>query len=131
MIRVLDSKNKNFEATLNKLLLKRNNEIKINSISVSKIIKDVEKNKDKAVLKYEKRFNKNNIIIPSLKQVNYSIKSLDGKVKKAIDLAYNRIYKFHSLQKFKNISYTDKLQNKLEHVYILICFEVCQCKKYF
>ncbi|MDA7573437.1 histidinol dehydrogenase [Candidatus Pelagibacter sp.] len=120
MIKVLESKNKNFETTLDKLLLKRNNKIQINSISVSKIIKDVKKNKDKAVLKYEKRFSKNSIIIPSLKQVNYSIKSLDNKVKKAIDLAYNRIYKFHSLQKFKDISYTDKLKNKLEYKYIPI-----------
>ena len=39
--------------------------------------------------------------------------SLDKKVKKAIDTAYNRIYKFHSLQKFKNISYTDKLKTNL------------------
>ena len=120
MIKILESKNKNFETTLDKLLLKRNNKIQINSISVSKIIKDVKKNKDKAVLKYEKRFSKNSIIIPSLKQVNYSIKSLDNKVKKAIDLAYNRIYKFHSLQKFKDISYTDKLKNKLEYKYIPI-----------
>ena len=33
-------------------------------------------------------------------------------------MAYNRIYKFHSLQKFKNISYSDKLGNKLEYKYI-------------
>ena len=35
-------------------------------------------------------------------------------------LAYNRIYKFHSLQKFKNISYTDKFKNKLEYKYLPI-----------
>ena len=46
------------------------------------------------------------------------IKSLNPKVKKAIDTAYNRIYKFHSLQKFKNISYTDKFKNKLEYKYL-------------
>ena len=48
------------------------------------------------------------------------IKSLDKKVRQAIDLAYNRIYKFHSLQKSKNISYTDKLNNKLEYKYLPI-----------
>jgi histidinol dehydrogenase len=41
-------------------------------------------------------------------------------VKRAIDLAYNRIYKFHSFQKFKNISYTDNLNNKLEYKYVPI-----------
>jgi len=37
---------------------------------VIKIIKDVKKNGDKAVLKYEKRFNKNSVIAPSIKQIN-------------------------------------------------------------
>ena len=120
MIKILDSKIKNFDATLDKLLSKRKNKVQLNSVSVAKIIKDIKKNGDKAVLKYEKRFNKNNIIIPSSKQITKSIKSLDKKVKKAIDLAYNRIYKFHSLQKFKNISYTDKLQNKLEYKHVPI-----------
>ena len=120
MIKILDSKIKNFDAILDKLLSKRKNKVQLNSVSVAKIIKDIKKNGDKAVLKYEKRFNKNNIIIPSSKQIAKSIKSLDKKVKKAIDLAYNRIYKFHSLQKFKNISYTDKLQNKLEYKYVPI-----------
>ena len=120
MIKILDSKIKNFDATLDKLLSKRKNKVQLNSVSVAKIIKDIKKNGDKAVLKYEKRFNKNNIIIPSSKQIAKSIKSLDKKIKKAIDLAYNRIYKFHSLQKFKNISYTDKLQNKLEYKYVPI-----------
>ena len=80
----------------------------------------LKKNGDKAILKYEKKFNKNNIITPTSNQISKSVKFLDPKVKKAIDLAYNRIYKFHSLQKFKNISYTDKLKNKLEYRYVPI-----------
>ena len=120
MIKILDSKIKNFDTTLDKLLAKRKAKVQLSSVSVTKIIKDVKRNGDKAILKYEKKFNKNNIIIPNLKQIRKSIRSLDVKVKKAIDLAYNRIYKFHSLQKFKNISYTDKLQNKLEYKYIPI-----------
>ena len=120
MIRILDSKIKNFDIALGKLLSKRKSKVQLNSVSVTKIIKDVKKNGDKAVLKYEKRFNKNRIIIPNLKQTTKVIKSLDPKVKKAIDLAYSRIYKFHSLQKFKNISYTDKLKNKLEYKYVPI-----------
>ncbi len=120
MIKILDSKIKNFDTNLDKLLSKRRAKIQLSSVSVTKIIKDVKKNGDKAILKYEKKFNNNKIIIPSLKQINKLIKSLDKKVKKAIDLAYNRIYKFHSLQKFKNISYTDKYQNKLEYKHIPI-----------
>jgi len=120
MMKILDSKIKNFDTVLEKLLIKRKAKVQLSSVSVIKIIKDVKKNGDKAILKYEKRFNKNNVITPNSKQISKSIKSLDIKVKKAIDLAYNRIYKFHSLQKFKNISYTDKLQNKLEYKYIPI-----------
>ena len=66
------------------------------------------------------KFNKNNIIVPSAQHINKSIKSLDKKVKKAIDDAYNRIYKFHSLQKFKNISYKDKYNNKIDYKYLPI-----------
>ena len=116
-MKILNSKSKNFYNSLNTLLSKRKNKIQSSSVSVTNIIKDVRKNGDKSLLKYERRFNKNNIIFPSAKQISKSIKSLDLKVKKAIDIAYNRIYKFHSLQKFKNISYVDKLKNKLEYKY--------------
>ncbi len=119
-MKVLISKNKNFEKDLDNLLYKRREKIISDKVSVTKIIKDVKSNGDKALIKYEKRFNKNNKIIPSLKKINRLIKSLDPKVKKAIDIAYNRIYKFHSLQKFKNISYTDRFKNKLNYKYLPI-----------
>ena len=119
-MRELNSEIKNFDSALEKLLLQRKKKVQSNSVSVSGIINDVKKNGDKAVLKYEKKFNQNNIIVPTAKSISKSIAGLDQKVKKAIDLAYNRIYKFHSLQKFKNISYTDNLQNKLEYKYLPI-----------
>ena len=119
-MRELNSEIKNFDSALEKLLLQRKKKVQSNSVSVSGIINDVKKNGDKAVLKYEKKFNQNNIIVPTVKSISKSIAGLDRKVKKAIDLAYNRIYKFHSLQKFKNISYIDNLQNKLEYKYLPI-----------
>ncbi len=117
-MKILNSKSKNFDKLLENLLLQRKKKIQSDSVSVTNIIEDIKKNGDKALLKYEKRFNQNNTIIPSSKQIKKSINSLDKKVKKAIDTAYNRIYKFHSLQKFKNISYTDKFNNKLEYKYV-------------
>ena len=117
-MKILNSKSKNFDKLLDNLLSKRKKKLKASSVSVTKIINDVKKNGDKALLKYERRFNKNNIIVPSVKQINKSIKSLDKKVKKAIDDAYDRIYKFHSLQKFKNISYKDKHNNKIDYRYL-------------
>ena len=116
----LHSESKTFDKVLEKFLLLRKNKVQSNSVSVSGIIKDVKKNGDKAVLKYERKFNQNSVIVPTPHSIAKSIASLDKKVKKAIDLAYNRIYKFHSLQKFKNISYTDNLQNKLEYKYLPI-----------
>ena len=117
-MKILNNNIKNFEKKLDILLSKRKMKIQSNSASVINIIKDVRKNGDKAIIKYEKKFNKNSIITPSYKQITQSIKSLNPKVRKAIDIAYKRIYKFHSLQKFKNISYTDKLKNKIDYKYL-------------
>ena len=117
-MKILNSNSKNFDKKLDSLLFQRKKKVQSNAVSVSDIIKDVKKNGDKALIKYEKKFNQNKVIIPSQKQITNSIKSLDKKVMQAIDVAYNRIYKFHSLQKFKDISYVDKYKNKLEYKYI-------------
>ena len=115
---ILDGKKNTFENRLNFFLIKRKRKIISNSAYVINILKDVKKNGDKAVIKYEKKFNKNKIIVPSSNQIKRLIKSLNPKIKQAINVAYNRIYKFHSLQKFKNISYTDKFKNKIEYRYL-------------
>jgi histidinol dehydrogenase len=119
-MKTLNSKSKNFDKSLDSLLLQRKKKVQSNSVSVTSIIKDIKKNGDRALIRYEKKFNKNNVIIPTSRQISKSIRSLDKKVKQAIDLAYNRIYKFHSLQEFKNITYVDKLKNKLEYRYLPI-----------
>ena len=72
MIKILDCKIKNFDTNLEKLLIKIKVKIQLSSVSVIKIIKDVKKNGDKAILKYEKRFNKNNVIIPNPKKIRFS-----------------------------------------------------------
>ena len=119
-MKILNCKNKSFDHQLDQLLSIRKSKVQSSSISVVNIIKDVKKNGDKALLKYEKRFNKNSTIDPTKKQILKLIKSLDKEVKQAIDIAYNRIFKFHSLQKVKNISYTDKFKNKIEYKYLPI-----------
>mgnify|MGYP003308692814 CR=1 FL=1 len=58
-MKVLNSNIKNFDKDLDILLLQRKKKVQSNSVSVSSIIKDVRKNGDKALVKYEKRFNKN------------------------------------------------------------------------
>ena len=117
-MRILNSKKKSFNKILNNLLQSRKKKLRSSNSTVIKIIKDIKNNGDKALIKYERKFNRNKIIKPSRKQISRSIAKLDKKVKKAIDLAYDRIFKFHSLQKFKNISYRDKLGNKLDYKYL-------------
>ena len=84
---------------------------------VKKIINDVKKNKYRALKKYEKKYSKNNEIKLSQKKINNSIKQLDNKVKRAIDYAYERIFKFHKLQNknYKKIKLVDRFKNKLEY----------------
>ena len=115
MIKVLDCKNKNYISKLYLILEKRRSGKKINTNIVSKIIKDIKNNKFKALLKYEKRFSQNNEIKLTNQKISKAIKSLDQKTKEAINFAYNRILKFHSKQKFKNIKFRDNLNNKLEY----------------
>ncbi len=117
-MKILSSNKKKFETELNNLLELRKRKIRNSSSPVINIIKDVQKNGDRALIKYEKKFNRNSKLVPSKKQISKTIKNLDKKVKRAIDLAYNRIYKFHSLQKFKDISYVDKFKNKIQYKHI-------------
>ena len=115
MIKTIDCSKKNYLTKLVSFLEKRRNLDKSKLKVVSTILRDIKKNKIKGVIKYEKKFSKNSNLKPSSQKINNSIKTLDPKVKAAIDLAYSRIFKFHKLQKVKNIKYIDKYNNKLEY----------------
>ena len=118
MINILDARKRNFENLLDDLIYKRKSKANFNSYKVKKILSDIKKNGDAAILKYEKKFSKNYKIISKSKQIQRQIRSLDKKVKNSIDLSFNRILKFHLKQKVKNIYYKDKLKNKLNYKYI-------------
>ena len=102
-------------------LNKRKSSQKNIASSVYKIIQDVKRNGDKAVLKYEKKYSiiktKSNKIFFSNKEINQIVKKIDIKIKKAIDLAYTRIKKFHSRQKVSNFKFKDKYNNELSYKY--------------
>ncbi len=120
MINVLDCKNSNYLSRLKSILEKRRSGNKINSDIAIKIVKDVKKNKQKALLKYEKKFSKNKKVKISKNELSNSIKQLDPKVKNAIDFAYNRILRFHKNQKVKNFKFRDNLNNLLEYKFLPI-----------
>ncbi len=117
MIKIINCTNKNYLKKLQSFLELRRSKKNTESKIVSNIINDIKKNGIKALLKYEKKFGKNNNIKPSREEINRAIRKLNPKVKKAIDFSYNKILNFHKkqLKSFKNISYTDKLKNKLEY----------------
>ena len=115
MIKIINCKNKNYIKKLKFFLENRRSGKVIDTSIVPKIIKDIKKNKLKSLIKYEKKFSNNKKIKPTQKDINLSIKKLDPKIKKAIDFAYSRIFKFHSMQKIKNIKYIDQYKNKIEY----------------
>ena len=51
---ILNSKSKNFDKTLDNLLSQRKEKLESSSVSVTKIINDVKRNGDEALLKYER-----------------------------------------------------------------------------
>jgi len=105
---------------LNLILNKRKSKNpKIDSI-IKFIIKDIKKNRDRALIKYEKKFSKlKNISLKNIKftevEKNKIIKKLDKKTKSFIDLAYNRILNFHKKQKLSSYSFTDKFKNSFSY----------------
>ena len=115
MIKISKFTNSRSILKLEQVLDKRRAIQNTNVSVVYKILSDIRKNKKKALIKYEKKFSKNSRIKPSSREINIAIRSLNPKIKKAIDYAYNRIFKYHSLQKVKNINYKDKLKNTFQH----------------
>ena len=120
MIKEINCNKKNYLDNLTKFLDVRRSSKKPENKIISKILSDIKKNKNKALIKYEKKFSKNSQIKPSIKEINNAIKFLDPKIKKAIDFALKRIFNFHIKQKNKNILYKDSLNNKIEYKYVPI-----------
>jgi len=121
MLKNLKYNQKNSFRKLTTFLEKRNSIQKSQTLAVHRIILNVKKNGDKAVLSYEKKFSKiktkTNKIFFSSKEINRLSKKIDKKLKKAIDLAFNRIKKFHLKQKFLSFRFKDKFKNQLSYRY--------------
>ena len=79
-MKILNSKTKNFDKNLDYLLFKRRKSIKSDKVSVTNIINDVKKNGDKALIKYEKKFNRNSTIIPSALKITKLILKMKKKL---------------------------------------------------
>jgi len=121
MLKYLNYNMKNSLNNLETILNKRKSTQKNQTSVVKKIISNVKKNGDKAVIKYEKKFskikNKSSKIIFSKQEINKIAKKTDKKIKQSIDLAFDRIKKFHSKQKFLPFNLKDKYKNELSYKY--------------
>ncbi len=124
MLKILKYNKKNSQNALELFLDRRKLMQKNKASTVSRILKSVKKNGDKAVLNYEKKFSKvktkSSKIFFSTKELNAISKKTDKKIKLAIDQAYNRIRKFHSKQRFLSFKYKDKYKNELSYKYSAI-----------
>jgi histidinol dehydrogenase len=121
MLKYLNYNKKNSLNNLEIILNRRKSTQKNQTSFVKKIISNVKKNGDKAVIKYEKKFskikNRSSKIIFSQQEINKIAKKTDKKIKQSIDLAFNRIKKFHSKQKFSSFTLKDKYKNEMSYKY--------------
>ena len=120
MLKLIKANQKNFLSNLSVILEKRKTKNPNIDTKIKFIIKDVKKNRDLALIKYEKKFSKfKNISLSNIKftkvEKNKIIKKLDKKIKVSIDLAYDRILNFHKRQKLSPFSFTDQFKNSFSY----------------
>jgi len=120
MLKLIKANQKNFLSKLGFILDRRKSKIPNIDLKIKLIIKDVKKNGDSALVKYEKKFSKStktsikNIKLTK-KEINIIIKKLDKKTKVSIDLAYDRILNFHKKQKLLSFSFKDRFKNSFSY----------------
>jgi len=120
MLKIIKSNKKNFISKLDTILQKRKFQNPKVDLIVKNIIQDIKKNKDTALIKYEKKYsNLKNISLNNIKLSNEEkiriIKKLDKRTKNSIDLAFNRILNFHKKQKLSSYSFKDKFKNSFSY----------------
>jgi len=120
MLNYLNTNEKKFFQKIKEVLNLRRGNKKDLSLTVKKIIKDVKNKKDKALIKYENKFSAKKKISSkdlkfSKKELKILLNKLDKKIKNSIDLAHNRIYKFHKEQKFRSYKIKDKYNNSFSY----------------
>jgi len=116
-MKILNTKSKTFKKKFDLLLQSKRGQSSISQNIVKKIINDVRKNGDNSLIKYTKKFDKIKLTPSKIelnsKLINKKIAGLNSKIKKSIDLAFERITQFHKKQVFKGFKYKDKLGNQL------------------
>ncbi len=119
MLKFFNTNQQSFLKKLDIILSKRKSEQKKQSVNIRKILLDVKNRGDKAVIKYELKYSKIKSKTKRLRftkdEISIISKSIDKDLKKSIDLAYTRIKKFHSKQKFASFKFIDSFKNNLSY----------------
>ena len=113
MVKILNQSEASFESDFDVLLQKREKDNKIIEKSVSKILNDVKKKRDSAVLKYTQKLDNFRIkeiseILVSKHEIESGMKSIDKTLIKSMEHAADRIKSYHKKQFPKNLIYRDK-----------------------
>ncbi len=121
MLKLFNANKKNFSKKLELILNLRKLKQQNQSSVIKKILSEVKKKGDKAVIKFEKKFSnirsKNKQIKFSNEEINTISKKISKDLKKSIDIAFLRIKKFHLKQKIFPFKYKDRFQNELSYRY--------------
>ena len=121
MLNFFNANQKNYLKKLELILSKRKSKQLNYSSNVKKILLNVKKDGDEALIKYEKKFSKIKSVSKNIKfskkEINNISKKIDNKLKKSIDTAFRRIKKFHTKQKFSSFKFKDEFNNELAYKY--------------
>ena len=73
------------------------------SATVAEVLADIKSNGDRAVRKYEEKFDHASLDNIDVKEeeIDYAYEHLDKKLKESIELAHRNIYRFHQSQQFE------------------------------
>ena len=116
-MKILNTKNKSFKKAFYSVVNSKRGQSKNNIVKIKKIINDVKKYGDSSLIKYTKKFDNIDLATNKIRLdnnlINNRIKNLDKKIKKSIDVAFDRITKFHKKQIFTGFKFKDNLGNQL------------------
>ena len=113
MIKIINCNNRNYLKKIHYFLNKRRSDKYIDKGIVSKIIKDIKRNKKKALLKYEKRFSKNSKIKVNSSQIKHSHLYLNIDANDLVDIIlYLKTSKDTMFKQLIDITAIDYPQNE-------------------
>lgn len=121
-IKIISYKNQNFSAEVLKLIENNSQIDEAKEKLVAKIINDVRKHGDKAIVelcnKFDgTKFKSGSDLIVKQSEFNQAKKNLDKQVVKALELAFARIYEYHKKQLPNNFIGEDAVGNQLGNIW--------------